>query len=430
MPENTQLACRLDNLAIVIEKEGNSNIAKSSYPIRYGKYSEIKTKDYEFHFNLNGEIKFIRGLKKSWPHPSEWLKRSDGNDWGYYSVGAATNFRDIHKLTGEYYLPCLNYPSNSIIEFNPYTNPDIASAFAAWSQLYANLSCMKIDGLPSGITDFLSLIINNNEDKLIDQSKRLHSIIGGQASVLPPDTRHVDYEVIPLNISDGCLYNCRFCCVKSHKILQPRSWSNILDQIQQLKTFYNRNIANYNALFLGNHDALGVGEELICMAASEAFKAFGFKNSNIKKPVLFLFGSVGTLLKAGNDLFKNLSELPFYTYINIGLESIDAATLAFINKPLEASDVREALDKMLGINRDYPNIEITANFLLGDQLPYNHKKSLAELLNSLHETSSKKGAIYLSPLKDNLNREALLKSFFEIKKISKLPAYIYLIQRL
>ncbi len=429
-PDHKTLSCRLDNLAITVEKEGGSHFTKAGYPRRFGFYSEIRTSEYEFHFNLNGDIKFIRGLNINWPHPSEWLKRTDGNDWGYYTVGSVLNHKGIFDWFGEYYLPCPTYPSNAIWEYNPYTDAKILPAFAAWSQLYAKLYTIGCDGISSKIKDFLSLIIQKDENTLHAQSEKLHAIIGGWVSVLPPDTRHVDYEVIPLNIADGCLYHCKFCCVKSGESYRPRSSENILAQIERLKAFYGRNIENYNALFLGNHDALGAGSELICMAASEAFRAFGFANSNMKKPMLFMFGSVGSLLKAGNDLFEKLNRLPFYTMINIGLESVDAQTLAAIHKPLKVSTIHEAFNKMLEINREYDNLEVTANFLLGERLSPDHTRSLIELLNDVPDASDKKSAIYLSPLMDSPKTGALLNSFFEIKNMSRLPAYIYLIQRL
>lgn len=429
-PEHKTLSCRLKNLAITVEKEGGSHFTKASYPRRFGYYSEIRTSEYEFHFNLNGDIKFIRGLNVNWPHPSEWLKRTDGNDWGYYTVGSVLNQKGIFDWFGEYYLPCLTYPSNSIWEYNPYTDANILPAFAAWSQLYAKLYSIGCDGIPSGIKDFLSLIIQKDENTLHAQSKKLHAIIGDRLSVLPPDTRHVDYEVIPLNIADGCLYHCKFCCVKTRQSYQPRSMDDVLAQIERLKEFYGRNIENYNALFLGNHDALGAGEELICMAASEAFRTFGFEHSNMKKPMLFIFGSVGSLLKAGNGLLEKLNSLPFYTMINIGLESVDAQTLAAINKPLKVSTIHEAFIKMLEINREYDNLEVTANFLLGERLLPDHTHSLVELLKDVPDASDKKGTIYLSPLIDSSKKGELLNSFFEIKKMSRLPAYIYLIQRL
>ena len=71
---------QINNLLISVEKQGPAKISKASFPLRYGKYSEIKTSEYEFRFNLNGEIKFIRGLNVNWPHPAEQLKRTDGND--------------------------------------------------------------------------------------------------------------------------------------------------------------------------------------------------------------------------------------------------------------------------------------------------------------------------------------------------------------
>jgi hypothetical protein len=42
------------NLAISVEKEAPSGIAKASFPLRYGKYSEIQPSDYEFIFWARG----------------------------------------------------------------------------------------------------------------------------------------------------------------------------------------------------------------------------------------------------------------------------------------------------------------------------------------------------------------------------------------
>ena len=75
---------RLNNLDITLEREGAKRFTKASYPIRYGRYSEIETREYLFQFNLNGDIKYIRGLNQDWPHPAEWLKRTEADDWVYY----------------------------------------------------------------------------------------------------------------------------------------------------------------------------------------------------------------------------------------------------------------------------------------------------------------------------------------------------------
>jgi len=420
----------LNHLSISVEKQGPTAVSKASFPLRYGKYSEIKTSEYEFRFNLNGEIKFIRGLNVNWPHPAEQLKRTDGNDWVYYSVGDDSSENGINSWLGEYYLPCLPYPSNSIWEVNYFANSNIMNAFAAWPQLYANLYGSAIGGIHSKAKDLISLILNNDESVLYERSQTLRSIIGGRVSVLPPDTRHVDYEIIPITVADGCLYHCKFCCVKSGNKFQARSKTDISEQIRQLKAFYGRNLENYNAFFLGNHDALKAGAELIYFTASEANRVFGFEKPGVKTPMLFLFGSVDSLLMSENELFEKLNHLPSYTYINIGFESIDAPTLDFIRKPVDIKKVRDAFQKMLEINASYTNVEITGNFLMGEQLSRNHYQSLIELLRDMPNPLYRKGAIYLSPLMDSPKKRELLPQFIEIKNQSRLPVYIYLIQRL
>jgi hypothetical protein len=418
---------RLNDLKITIDKQGANRYTKASYPVRYGRFGEIKTPQYLFQYNLSGEIKTIRGLNRSWPHPAEWLKRTDANDWVFYSVG---RYHRLFSFLGEYYLPCLSYPSNSLWEYNPFDDFTIQNALAAGSRLEADLRPLLANGVPFKIKDFVGRISRHDPNTLSLKSEKLHQIIGGPVSVLPPDTRHVDYEVIPLMVADGCLYHCDFCCVKSNRSFHRRSEANIRRQIRRLKSFYGANLGNYNALFLGNHDALAAGWEAIGMSAVEAYKAFDFEKSNIKNPGLFLFGSADSLLNAGDKLFEALNRVPFYTYINIGLESADAATLAHINKPIELNKIKDAFQKMLDVNRRYLNIEITANFLLGDRLAPEHYTAIIELSRNCLGRFYSKGAIYLSPLNNSRNRKALLRQFVEIKNKIRLPTYLYLIQRL
>ena len=418
---------RLNDLKITIDKLGANRYTKASYPVRYGRFCEIKTPQYLFQYNLNGEIKTIRGLNSNWTHPAEWLKRTDANDWVFYSMG---RYHRLFSFLGEYYLPCLSYPSNSLWQYNPFENGAVRNALAAGSRLAADLRPILANGIPFKVKDFLGRILRHDTNTLSLKTKKLHQIIGGPVSVLPPDTRHVDYEVIPLMVAEGCLYHCGFCCVKSQRSFHRRAPANIRRQIRRLKAFYGDNLGNYNALFLGNHDALAAGWEPIGMAAGEAYEIFDFERSHIKNPVLFLFGSADSLLNAADNLFEALNRIPFYTYINIGLESADAATLAHINKPLEPAKIEDAFQKMLDINRRYLSIEITANFLLGDGLASGHYAALIALIRSGLDRFYSKGAIYLSPLNTSRNRAALLHRFVEIKNKSRLPAYLYLIQRL
>jgi len=418
------------HLMISVNKAGPDKIVKQIFPLRFGKYSEIKTSDFEFCFNLNGEIKSIRGLKPNWPHPAEQLKRTAGNDWVYYTVGDKSGDDGIISWMGEYYLPCLPYASNPVWEIKYFSNPVVMSALAEWSQLFANLYMADSKGLYPHAKDLIKRILANDERILYERSQQLNEIIGGRVSVLPPDTRHVDYDVIPLTIADGCLYHCKFCCVKTNQKFQARSKENIHEQLRDLKVHFGADLVNYHALFLGNHDALAAGGELICFAAEEAYQAFGFRQHMDQKPFLYLFGSVGSLLEARGALFEHLNRLPFYTYINIGFESIDSKTLSLIGKPITAEQVKEAFEKMIEINAAFDRIEITGNFIVGDNLAPEHEGSLADLLKHADSKVKTKGAVYLSPLKETPKKRELLPRFYKIKEGSRLQVFIYLIQRL
>jgi len=229
---------RPGNLSITAEKTGSRQYTKTSHPTRFGTYAEIKTRDFEFHFNLNGQIKFIRSLRTDWPHPFEALKRTDGNDWVYYTVGAVIEQQGICDWLGEYYLPCFAYQSNAIVDFTPYAHPAVPGALAAWAQLYADILSAPPKIFPENARPFLERVAANDDTALLAHAKRLHTIIGGQVSVLPPDTRHVDYDVIPLTIADGCLYHRDFCIVKSDRTYRLRPLEDIRSQIEDLVVLY------------------------------------------------------------------------------------------------------------------------------------------------------------------------------------------------
>jgi hypothetical protein len=417
----------IDGLTITPEKQGADQYIKISYPFRFGKFSEIKSDNYTFQFNLNGEIKTIQGRGEGWLDASEWLKRSVGNDWTYFAAGGYTGAYDF---TGEYYVPCLPYDSNGIFGHNRFDSPEVSCAFEAWHLLISRLSKIDKTGTPPEVNSFINRVLSMNPETLEQRGRQLHEIIGGRVSVLPPDTRHVEYDVIPLTIADGCLYNCGFCRVKTGNGFKRREKTDILDQIHQLKRFYDQDILNYNSVFLGQHDALFAGAELIEFAATQSYEILGFKNSVIKDPKLFLFGSVDSMFRADASLFEMLNRLPFETFINIGLESADPDTLAQIEKPLNREKVTRAFKQMMAINQSYSKVEISANFLYGADLPETHMPSILELTRNQLDHFHSKGTIYFSPLENIGSIQAVKNKFTEFKMLCRLPVYIYLIQRL
>ena len=421
-----------DDLIINIGKQGADTYAKTSYPIRYGIYDEIKTDAYLFQFNLSGEIKYLRGRGKDWTNPGEWLKRTSGNDWVYYSSG---EYDRTYSYFGEYYFPCFSYPTNSIMGQDPFRYNGVRQARNSLESLLQRLRQLMANGLPAEAREAVSRITSYDGRVLALRANYLHGIIGERVTVLPPDTRHVDYDVIPLTISDGCLYNCGFCRVKSGRSLTRRSRSDILGQIDGLKQFYGPDLLNHNSLFLGQHDGLMAGEDMIMYAVETAYEAFGFDHSYMKEPALFLFGSADSLLRSDEALFGQLNSMPFSTYINVGLESADSATLALMKKPISPDKVRDAFVRLTEINGRYEKVEVSANFVIAPGLPESHIDSFLELTGRASKPSMRRAIVYISPVTDDgaRNREkerALLAQFSKIKRESALPVYLYLIQRL
>jgi hypothetical protein len=423
---------RLGDLEIVIEKRGSPDYTKVSYPLRFGCFSEILSPQITCQFGLNGALRFLQGRGRNWPHPAEWLKRSAGGDWIYYSAG---EYREIFDLFGEYYVPRLSYPTNSIFRNDPFDDAGVKSAVQAWETLARELKRFVPRMAPGRRKDFLESVCGLGPNELAGRAEALHALIGGPVTVLPPDTRHVDYDVLPVAVADGCLYHCAFCSVKSVETFRARSLQNIRAQIEGLRALYARDLKNYNSIFLAHHDALAAGVESIRFAAAAGYETLGIESSYMKGPRLFLFGSVDSMGASEEEVFRMLQGLPFYTHINIGLESADPETLSAIGKPITVQRVEETFERMLAINRDYSNIEVSANFIWGGRLPAGHLSSLVSLTRKKLNRYWEKGAIYLSPLLEDVpmdgdGKRKLVRDFQHVKRLARLPVYLYLIQRL
>ena len=124
---------QLHNLKIKLNLTGSQKYTKASYPVRYGSYSEIEYGNFRYQFNKKGEVKYIAGTGPDWPHPAEWLKRTAGNDWVYYSTGSY--YTGVVDLFGEYYLPCPAYPTNTLFKENPFVRQSVSSALQEFAEI-------------------------------------------------------------------------------------------------------------------------------------------------------------------------------------------------------------------------------------------------------------------------------------------------------
>jgi len=422
---------KLQDFKITLDREGAKKYAKVSCPIRYGHYSEIECSDFCLQFNRNGEVKYLVGKGQDWPHPAEWLKRTIGNDWIYYSTGSY--YTGVVDLFGEYYLPCPAYPTNTLLREKPFGRQVVTKALEELGRIGPSLLRLseKISASEEKeLKSFLILAGRNSSDQLRKKAEHLYRILKARISVLPPDCRHVDYDVIPVMVNDGCLYNCSFCEVKTGMELRCRSRQEIIEQLQALKEFFGADLSNYNSVYLGQHDALSANPDDIIFAAEQAYAILDIKNSYMQEPRLFLFGSAESFLDKDENFWKEMNRLPFYTYANIGLESFDDPTLQYLKKPVHSSVMQKAFKWIQKINKSFGNIEVTANILIGDDLPVSHIPVLTAHIDEAVKEATGKGCIYISPLKGSKNTKKLLDQFRSIKQKSRTQTFLYLIQRL
>jgi hypothetical protein len=415
-----------NKISIELNCQGAREYTKMSFPVKYGLFSRLETRDEIFEFNLNHELIHAKSKTKAWLHPSEWLKRTMGNDWVYYSTGG---YAGVYESIGEYYLPNLMYQTNSLLGGKPFEETEVARLSGNWQEILS-----KIDGdqnkMPAMVSQWLDRVKQIKTKDLELKAEKLFGISGARTTVMPPDARHSDYDIIPVTIADGCLYKCKFCKIKNQKVFTPRSKQDIYDQIISLKALYANDIINYNAIFLGEHDALNAPMDLILYAAQAAYDEFEFNKGYMKKTILYLFGSVDALLGADHSLFDRLNALPFHTCINIGLESADDQTLSLLGKPVTALKAKQAFSMMQAINQDFHQIEMTCNFVMDRDLPAAHYPAMLDLVRGKMDHPRPKGSVYLSPLQFGQPSREILFDFYHFKTQSQLPMFLYIIQRL
>jgi len=417
----------LEELEIIFDCAGRDDWGKFSFPVWYGIPVKMNWREYRYDFNLRGGLKKVSGGPRVWPDPQDVLKRTDGNDLIYYGTHGYESSYDLIK---NYYVPFNGMYGSDLFAENPLEGRPVRQALDSFDRLTIEAGRLAAAAACERPREFLQRVAVRNRERLAEDAKTLHRIIGANLPVLPPDTIDVDYEVIPLILTEGCTYNCRFCLFRTTGGFRVRSPQNIAAQISSLKDFYGADLINYNSLMLGQNNALAAGEEILVSAAEMAYDILNLSASYYRgRPNLFMFGSVDSFLEANHSLLDRLERLPYRTSINVGMESFDQETLDRLGKPLQAEKVHEAFRKMQAVNRCWPNIAVSCNFVLGGDLPSRHLEAIKTLL-AAETTARDRGAVYLSPLIGASRRREILKEFREIKMISPLPVFIYLAQRL
>ncbi|WP_300672310.1 radical SAM protein [Desulfoluna sp.] len=403
---------------------GAQRYLKASWPVRYGLFHEIRTPSYLFQFSAEGVIRFVQGRPGTWHEHTDWFKRTAGGDWVYYSSGG---YNGAFSAIGEHYIPIFPYHSNPVIGEKAYPAETLRAVLQALETLTAWAEKVAEELPPEGAA-FLSCVARKNQkDTLASQADRFHELTHGPLTVLPPDCRHVDYDILPLRLARGCLYHCRFCEVKSSQTFAVEAPDHVTEQVASFSDHFKADLIHMGGVFLGEHDALAAGEGPVVAAAEACETLFSGDGRMADRPSLFLFGSPHALLNVSEAGWEALDHLPFNVAINTGVESLDPPTLDYLGRPTPVALVKEAVKRADEVMRRCRNVSVSLNMVTGDALPPSHHESLSCFVAS---RDTRDAPLYLSPLKDHAHRRTTMAEFTALKRISRAPLFLYLLQRL
>lgn len=403
--------------------KGYRGLEPLSFPASRGLYTEIRWRGYRFEFDLNGCIRKIWGGGKEWPHPWDWLARTQTNRWMYLS---GQGYEDTFALTGGYYhLYAQGQEMDPAHREHPLGEPHVKEAFRAWDEL-RELLPRALALAPEGVAGVLEAILRMTPRVLARRALELCRILKATIPVLPPETHLVEYQVLPVLVAEGCTANCRFCSVKTASDFAPRTLGEIAEQIEGLRAFYGPELANYNSVFLGQNDALSAGMDMVLQAAWMAWERFELARSYHPFPRLFLFSGAEAFLSLDARSVAALERLPYSgVHVNVGVESLDGATLEILGKPLSARAARECVERAFELNRRPGPLEVGLNFVSGDSLPPSHWRLLEEALCRPGPRLCK-GAAYVSPLGGCVREpRELRRRVLELKARASIPLFLY-----
>lgn len=388
----------------ILLEQGRKDFEPLSYPARYGLVWEACFKDLILRFDLEGRIKEI--VVQS---TQELLRRTMGNRWLLYEWG---DYDRVFALTGAYYLPrdigCPPQVAGSWFY-------EVADLINKWMPTADNALF-----LPKGLRE------------LDTSARRLKDLLGINIAVLPPETLWIHYEILPVLVSEGCLYGCRFCAVKGPIVYRTRSKDEIRAQIMGLAAIYGRESVNLGGIFLGQNDALAADSGHLLYGAEMAWELVLSRSARSYKG-LYLFASPHSFLRCPLSILQSLDMLGYDgIHINIGLESPCPETLKQLGKPIDPAMVQDVIQRAMTLNRETFRLNCSFNFLVSPSFPRGHIDGLEQLL-SLQLKRTARGAVFLSPLTSLKNQGGPVSSFVKrevlrLKSLSVWPLYLYLIQ--
>jgi tRNA A37 methylthiotransferase MiaB len=170
-----------------------------------------------------------------------------------------------------------------------------------------------------------------------------------------------------LSLSDGCLYNCKFCCVE--KTIKEYSRSRIIQQCGEMGNL------DFELVYLNDKT---FGQAKNHKLLPELLELLAFVNPNFKG---FIIQTTATnFLRLSNEV------LACVAYVELGIESFNDSILKAMNKPHKETIIQAACDKIRNIQAQGQNIKLIPNILVS--LPGETTVTYQKTLDFLKENSN------------------------------------------
>ncbi len=267
------------------------------------------------------------------------------------------------------------------------------------------------------IEDFLEKGFLNFK-KSIQSFKKIYETI----PIIPPDM----YLSLYIQIARGCSYNkCTFCNFYKDKKFKILDKKEFLNHLQEVKKFFGKGISARRGIFLGDADALLLGNDRI-FEYIEIIKN-NFKEKNLERISSFL--DVWTGKKRSFDFWRKMKEFSLFR-VFIGLESGSKKILEILNKPF---DPEEFILLAENLKRAGISVGIIVLLGIGGELEEEHKRETLEILKKIPFDNS--DILYLSPYypfpgahpdkvsKEEIERELKFFSSIDLKKKPRIAVY-------
>ncbi len=417
---------------VLFDRNGDRHFKRSGVIDWIGKPVMIRFAGLVFHFDLEGRIHRIDGFES--PYSWDWLQRTMANDWIYYDKiwrpGPIPEPSGLigdtaWAINGRTDLPMLKGHSG-LQEQHVARAFDRLDALIEIAGVYVERppeiepACAPEDA--QRLRAFLAKVARHDRNALQRIADDLRTVHGGMP-VLPPDTLNVDYQVLLIKVMDGCANACGFCTARSEAPFAIRSREDVDTQIETLSRIYGEDLYNYNAVVLGECDALV--SPWVEYAARRAFETFQCGASYHAGSALFLFATNATLCALPDATIGMLDALPFeQVYVNVGWEAVTQDALDRLRKRLTREDVLAGMRRACDINATRAKVRISGNFICGEEYEV---ESVAE---ALRETQFR-GQIYLSPLQNACGAAKALSDLRTLREASRAArVHLYTMQRL